>query len=230
MPQHLRTTLATAAATALAAGLLTAVTGTAAAADHAAPAANGRQGDFNGDGYRDLAVAAPSATVDGKKGAGAVTVLYGSAHGVDASRRTTLTQNSPGVPGAAEAGDLFGASLATGDFNSDGFADLAVSAPYEDISTDADAGTVQILWAPPAASPETAASPSPTRPPRSTTASARRWPPATSTVTARPTSRSARPPRRCTSSRAASAGPEPRARARPSSCPSSAGPPAVSSS
>ena len=146
MPQHLRTTLATAAATALAAGLLTAVTGTAAAADHAAPAANGRQGDFNGDGYRDLAVAAPAATVDGKKGAGAVTVLYGSAHGVDASRRTTLTQNSPGVPGAAEAGDLFGASLATGDFNSDGFADLAVSAPYEDISTDADAGTIQILW------------------------------------------------------------------------------------
>ncbi|MGW7637222.1 FG-GAP repeat protein [Streptomyces decoyicus] len=146
MPQHLRTTLATAAATALAAGLLTAVTGTAAAADHAAPAANGRQGDFNGDGYRDLAVAAPSATVDGKKGAGAVTVLYGSAHGVDASRRTTLTQNSPGVPGAAEAGDLFGASLATGDFNSDGFAELAVSAPYEDISTDADAGTIQILW------------------------------------------------------------------------------------
>ncbi|WP_329174189.1 FG-GAP repeat protein [Streptomyces decoyicus] len=72
MPQHLRTTLATAAATALAAGLLTAATGTAAAADHAAPAANGRQGDFNGDGYRDLAVAAPAATVDGKNGAGAV--------------------------------------------------------------------------------------------------------------------------------------------------------------
>ncbi|WP_315986781.1 FG-GAP repeat protein [Streptomyces sp. Isolate_219] len=64
------------AATALAAGLLTAATGTASAADRAAPAANGRQGDFNGDGYRVLAVAAPAATVDGKKSAGAVTVLY----------------------------------------------------------------------------------------------------------------------------------------------------------
>ncbi|UKY52110.1 FG-GAP-like repeat-containing protein [Streptomyces inhibens] len=146
MPKHLRTTLATAAATALAAGLLTAATGTASAADNAAPAAGGRQGDFNGDGYRDLAVAAPAATVDGKKGAGAVTVLYGSANGVDASRRTTLTQNSPGVPGAAEADDLFGASLAAGDFNSDGYADLAVAAPYEDVAGDADGGTVQILW------------------------------------------------------------------------------------
>ncbi|AZS73564.1 hypothetical protein DDE74_23755 [Streptomyces lydicus] len=54
MPKHLRTTLATAAATALAAGLLTAATGTASAADRAAPAANGRQGDFNGDGSRFL--------------------------------------------------------------------------------------------------------------------------------------------------------------------------------
>lgn len=146
MPKHLRTTLATAAATALAAGLLTAATGTASAADRAASAANGRQGDFNGDGYRDLAVAAPAATVDGKNSAGAVTVLYGSAHGVDASRHTTVSQNSPGVPGAAEAGDLFGGSLAAGDFNSDGFADLAVAAPHEDVAGDADGGTLQILW------------------------------------------------------------------------------------
>ncbi|MFI9048449.1 FG-GAP repeat protein [Streptomyces sp. NPDC053427] len=146
MPKHLRTTLATTAAAAMAAGLLTAATGTASAADRAASAANGRQGDFNGDGYRDIAVAAPVATVDGKKGAGAVTVLYGSPHGVDASRRTTLSQNSPGVPGAAEAGDLFGAALAVGDFDSDGFADLAVSAPNEDVSGDVDGGTVQILW------------------------------------------------------------------------------------
>ncbi|MGW2012068.1 hypothetical protein [Streptomyces nigrescens] len=58
MPKHLRTTLATAAATALAAGLLTAATGAAWAADRAAPAANGRQGDFNGDKKADLTVAA----------------------------------------------------------------------------------------------------------------------------------------------------------------------------
>ncbi|WP_030810515.1 FG-GAP-like repeat-containing protein [Streptomyces sp. NRRL S-337] len=149
MAHHLRTTLAAAAATALAAGLLTAASGTASAAGRAdapAAAANGRQGDFNGDGYRDLAVAAPAATVDGKLRAGAVTVFYGSAHGIDAARYTTLTQNSPGVPGAAEAGDLFGAALAAGDFDSDGFADLAVAAPSEDVSGDADGGTVQILW------------------------------------------------------------------------------------
>ncbi|MFG2138341.1 hypothetical protein [Streptomyces sp. NPDC048650] len=146
MSKQLRTTLATAAATAVAAGLLTAVPGTAAAAAPAGPAANGRQGDFNGDGYRDLAIAAPAATVDGRKSAGAVTVLYGSPQGLDASRRATLSQNAPGVPGAAEAGDLFGAALAAGDFDSDGFADLAVAAPKEDVSGDVDGGTVQILW------------------------------------------------------------------------------------
>ncbi|MGY4972577.1 FG-GAP repeat protein [Streptomyces nigrescens] len=129
-----RTTLATAAATELAAGLLTAATGTASAADRAASAANGRQGDFNGDGYRyrDLAVAAPAATVDGKKSAGAVTVLYGSAHGVDASRHTTASQNSPGVPGAAEAGDLFGGEVFLSDLNGEKKADLTVGAVYED--------------------------------------------------------------------------------------------------
>ncbi|GGN75393.1 hypothetical protein GCM10011579_055440 [Streptomyces albiflavescens] len=37
--------------------------------------------DFNGDGYGDLVVGAPDATVSGKTGAGAVVVLYGSASG-----------------------------------------------------------------------------------------------------------------------------------------------------
>ncbi|WP_148591995.1 FG-GAP repeat protein [Streptomyces sp. WAC01526] len=59
-------------------------------------------------------------------------MLYGSAHGVDASRHTTVSQNSPGIPGAGGAGDLFGGEVFLSDLNGDKKADLTVGAVYED--------------------------------------------------------------------------------------------------
>ncbi|GAA3500468.1 FG-GAP repeat protein [Streptomyces prasinosporus] len=139
MRTKLSTTLATATAAALTGGLLVAATGPAAAAP-------GLDGDFNGDGYRDVAVTAPLATVGGKNAAGAVTVLYGSPDGAGAHRIQTLTQNSTGVPGSAEEDDQFGSHTAPGDFNGDGYADLAVGAPGEDAGSDTNGGTVVVLW------------------------------------------------------------------------------------
>ncbi|MCP3770898.1 FG-GAP-like repeat-containing protein [Streptomyces sp. MAR25Y5] len=139
MRKKLSITLATATAAALTGGLLVAAAGPAAAAP-------GLDGDFNGDGYRDVAVTAPLASVNGKSKAGAVTILYGSPAGAGAKRVQTLSQNSAGVPGTAEKGDQFGAHTAPGDYNGDGYADLAVGAPGEDAGSDTDGGTVVILW------------------------------------------------------------------------------------
>ncbi|MEU6140280.1 VCBS repeat-containing protein [Streptomyces sp. NPDC047081] len=113
------------------------------------PAAAGHgavPGDFNGDGYRDAVLPAPGANVSGKEAAGAVVVLYGSASGLSTGRRKTITQNTTGVPGAAEAYDGFGAATATADLNRDGYADLVVGSPYEDTSKGTNSGAVTVLW------------------------------------------------------------------------------------
>ena len=102
-------------------------------------------GDFNGDGYRDAVLPAPGANVSGKEAAGAVVVLYGSASGLSATRRKTVTQNTSGVPGTAEEYDRFGAATATADLNGWG-ADLVVTSPYEDTSKGVNSGAVTVLW------------------------------------------------------------------------------------
>ncbi|MFI6795855.1 FG-GAP repeat protein [Streptosporangium canum] len=111
------------------------------AASASAGTCSGVPSDFDGDGRADLAVAAPYAAVGGHARAGSVTVLYGTR----AERR--LTQDSPGVPGAAESGDAFGSALAAGDFDGDHCADLAVGVSEEDRSrpgADGD-GAVQLF-------------------------------------------------------------------------------------
>ncbi|NUP40586.1 MAG: VCBS repeat-containing protein, partial [Streptomyces sp.] len=67
--------------------------------------------DFNGDGYKDLAIGAPNATVDGRQGAGEVVVMYGGPHGLTKDRRTVISRATSGIPGSPQAGDNFGIQL-----------------------------------------------------------------------------------------------------------------------
>lgn len=127
-------------ATVLAGGLLIALPGAASAAG------SGLADDFNGDGYRDLATGAPGAVAGGKAKAGAVVVSYGSSSGISASRHKTTSQSSSGVPGASETSDRFGTELAHGDLNNDGYGDLVVGTPLENVGDDVDGGSVTILW------------------------------------------------------------------------------------
>ncbi|MGA4847297.1 esterase [Streptomyces sp. G5(2025)] len=108
--------------------------------------ADDRNSDFNGDGYEDVLVGAPGATVSGHKGAGLVTVQYGSTRGIGTTNVDRFSQSTSGMAGAAEAGDAFGRAVATGDLDADGYDDAIVGIPGEDLGDQADAGGVAILW------------------------------------------------------------------------------------
>ena len=99
-------------------------------------------GDFDGDGFADLAIGSPGEN-SGVADSGFVHLIFGSATGLNA-RPGGLRQGS-GLGGADEAGDYLGSALATGDFDGDGFADLAIGTPGENSGV-ADSGFVHLIF------------------------------------------------------------------------------------
>lgn len=95
--------------------------------------------DFDGDGYDDIAIGASGKSVEGDSAvltrAGVVLVFKGTATHPVPWRLLGPYLNAP------KAGDAFGSTLATGDFDGDGYADLAVgspnSAPFQGANTGA---------------------------------------------------------------------------------------------
>jgi hypothetical protein len=114
-------------------------------------------GDFNGDGFRDLAISAPSETVGGQQHAGCVNILFGQSDagplGTNFQQQTVyLTRNDTFpdvVPNQPQVDDYFGFALAAGDFNGDGYDDLAVGAPGVAVNGNASAGAVFLFYSQP---------------------------------------------------------------------------------
>src|SRR5688572_16924224 len=102
-------------------------------------------GDFNNDGFADLAIGVPGEDV-GDTDAGAVAVLYGGPSGLRAAGDQFWHQDSLNIAGDSSPGDRFGAALAVGDFNGDGIDDLAIGVPGDEVSGNEDAGGITIIF------------------------------------------------------------------------------------
>ena len=100
-------------------------------------------GDFDADGRDDLAVGAPGEAPGTEPRSGAVFVFEGTDDGL--APKDVIVQ---GALGQNEHGDLFGSALASGDFDGDGQADLAVGAPGEAPGSDPRSGGVFVFRGP----------------------------------------------------------------------------------
>jgi hypothetical protein len=103
-------------------------------------------GDINRDGYAELIWGCPGEAIGTRANAGALNVLFGSAGGLTATGNRFLSQDSAGIPDTAEDGDRCGTTVASGDFNGDGFGDVAWGCPKEDIDLLIDAGGVSVAF------------------------------------------------------------------------------------
>ncbi len=108
-------------------------------------------GDFNGDGFDDLAIGAPGANPADIAGAGAVLLVFGGPLDEEtgdflALRYVDLHREDEAVPGFAERDAAFGSSLAAADWDGDGFDDLAVGAPGATAGSQRGAGDVALFF------------------------------------------------------------------------------------
>jgi FG-GAP repeat protein len=109
-------------------------------------------GDFDGDGADDLAIGDWREDIEGKSDAGAVNVIYGlSGCCLYPGGNQIWHQDSLTIEDNPESKDNFGVSLADGDFDNDGFDDLAIGVTGEDlfipgIGNITNAGAVNVIY------------------------------------------------------------------------------------
>jgi len=83
-----------------------------------------------------------------KDRAGAVHIIYGSSSGASGTDSQWFYQNTSGWPDNSEKDDFFGSSLDVADIDDNGYADIIVGVPGEDVGSKVDAGIIQIAYNP----------------------------------------------------------------------------------
>jgi hypothetical protein len=106
-------------------------------------------GDFNDDGFDDLVVAAIREGWSVDPDAGCVHVFYGSADGPRTDNDQRFVAEVGGLAGNRGLGDFLGEALAVGDFDDDGYDDLAFAAPSRDVNGVDRAGQVHVVFGTP---------------------------------------------------------------------------------
>jgi hypothetical protein len=102
-------------------------------------------GDTNKDGYGEVILGVAGAEVNWLGAPGAVVSIVGRTTGLSTTGVKVISQNSTGVAGSAETDDWFGDSIGVGDVTGDGYADVLVGVPGEDIGTTEQAGSLVLL-------------------------------------------------------------------------------------
>ncbi len=104
-------------------------------------------GDYDGDGYDDLAIGAHTEDRSPHVDSGIVQVLRGSGSGLTAMGNVILEQDtSRTVAGSPDDFDYWGYALTSGDYDGDGFDDLAVGAPYDSDGGVEEGGVVNVFY------------------------------------------------------------------------------------
>lgn len=100
--------------------------------------------DLDGDGFEDVVIGDPYATVAGQAEAGTVTILFGDTDGeMGGGGRRILTQDDLGE--TPEAGDHFGWAVTTNRTDITGCTGILIGVPGEDVAGKADAGMGHVL-------------------------------------------------------------------------------------
>ncbi|MBL8768018.1 MAG: FG-GAP repeat protein [Planctomycetes bacterium] len=105
--------------------------------------------DVNGDSFDDVVVGIPDESIDGALNVGAILVIPGSATGLEPGAAQWITPKDIGIDPLGVQ-KRFGQRLAAGDFDGDGFDDVAVGCPGYAVTGKQSAGLVVVLRGGPA--------------------------------------------------------------------------------